>query len=202
MAVDRTKQILDEVKALRKEMEERMDSLGSRLPSVAGIEPTGANDPDDDTKAAPEKGAPVSESTVVEEEAPAEVPINAAPEAAGGPEEAVSETEGAQDVVDASVGAEEVDVVLSPLLDISLARAIEKALDQSEEIKSAALREVRSDAAVISASIDSGVSVIAVLRSRLPISFSVIGSDAGSVTIALSQPADGDPDDSADTGNS
>lgn len=241
VANDRTQQILDEFKALRKEMEERLESFEARLDSTAGIGPEAANEGIDDAKPVPEKSAPepaegdpVSASATAEAdpaadepldpaaetadgpapEAAAEIPINALPKDAGTPDEPASTApvvtadqvasgqvpsrsdEGAEEV-DASIGAGSVDVVLAPLLDISLARAVESALNGSDEILRAALREVRSDAAVIDTAVKPGVSVVAVLRSRLPVSFKVVESDSGSVTIALAQPLNGTGDDSA-----
>jgi hypothetical protein len=158
-------------------------------------------------------------------EAAAETPINAIPETSKQPDEpgttasaaespvkkappvvtpeqvasgqAASEPKEEAEEPDASIGAGSVDVVLNPLLDISLARAVESALNGSDEILRAGLREVRSDTAVIDTAVKPGVSVVAVLRSRLPVSFRVVESDSRSVTIALAQPANGDADDSA-----
>jgi hypothetical protein len=98
---------------------------------------------------------------------------------------------------DAAVGGGQVDVILSPLLDISLARAVESTLGDSEGISAASLRELRSDAAIIATTVDPGVSVVGVLRKRLPVSFKVVDSDAESVTIALTQPTNGDGDGKA-----
>ena len=210
MAIDGTKEILDEIKALRKEMEQRMDSFESRLESMAGIVDETANPQDNEPTDLSETPASAGDPVVVEADVPAEVPINAIPAPADQAEEpavsaeateveagdAAAEPEQEPVDVDSSIGAEAVDVVLTPLLDISLARAVVSALNESEGVKRAALREVRADAAVIDTAVDAGVSVVAVLRSRLPVSFKVADSDNRSVTIALAQPANGASEDS------
>jgi len=194
-------------------MEERMDSFESRLSSVAGIVDTTPNPQVDEPTDLSETPTPAGDPVTVEADAPAEVPINAIPGTAEDVEEAAAlagvpgiETDdsaaepGPEPVdVDSSIGSEEVDVVLTPLLDISLARAVVSALNESEGVKRAALREVRADAAVIDTAVDPGVSVVAVLRSRLPVSFKVAESDSRSVTITLAQPENGNGEDSAET---
>lgn len=188
-----------------------MDSFESRLSSVAGIVDTTPNPQVDEPTDLSETPTPAGDPVTVEAGAPAEVPINAIPEKAEDAEEAAALT-GAPGVetddsaaepppepveVDSSIGSEAVDVVLTPLLDISLARAVVGALNESEGVKRAALREVRADAAVIDTAVDPGVSVVAVLRSRLPVSFKVADSDSRSVTISLAQPENGNGEDSA-----
>ncbi len=190
-----------------------MDSFESRLSSVAGIVDTTPNPQVDEPTDLSETPTPAGDSVNVEADAPAEVPINAIPGTAEDVEEAAAlaglpgiETDDSAaepgpepDDVDSSIGSEAVDVVLTPLLDISLARAVVSALNESEGVKRAALREVRADAAVIDTAVDPGVSVVAVLRSRLPVSFKVAESDSRSVTITLAQPENGNGEDSAET---
>lgn len=82
----------------------------------------------------------------------------------------------------------EVRVIVSPLRDLSLARAVESSLAQSEGIEQATLRELRGDSATIDVVAAGGVSVVGALRRQLPVAFDVTDSDERSVTIDLAQP--------------
>lgn len=82
----------------------------------------------------------------------------------------------------------EIRVIVTPLRDLSLARAVESSLAQSDGIERATLRELRGDSAMIDVQAVDGVSVLGSLRRHLPVAFDVTGTDARSVTIALAQP--------------
>lgn len=84
-------------------------------------------------------------------------------------------------------------MIVSPLRDLSLARAVETSLSQSEGIEHATLRELRGDSAIIDVRASEGVSVLGSLRRHLPVAFDVTGTDARSVTIALAQPGSQSP---------
>lgn len=85
----------------------------------------------------------------------------------------------------------EVQVIVSPLRDLSLARVVEAALEETEGVDSAALRELRGDSATIDVQADEGISLVSSLRRKLPVAFDVTDSDERSVTIALAQPVAG-----------
>ncbi len=95
----------------------------------------------------------------------------------------------------------EIRVIVSPLRDLSLARAVESSLARSEGVEQATLRELRGDSATIDVRAGDGFSVLGSLRRHLPVAFDVTGSDERSVTIALAQPQAGSEGGVAANGN-
>jgi hypothetical protein len=78
--------------------------------------------------------------------------------------------------------------VVRPLLDLSLARAVESSLSETAGIESARLTSLSGDSAVIDTMVSPGVSVISTLRQSLPVAFDVTDSSENSVTIELARP--------------
>ncbi|MCO5315020.1 MAG: hypothetical protein M9938_02490 [Solirubrobacterales bacterium] len=85
----------------------------------------------------------------------------------------------------------EIRVIVRPLRDLSLARAVESSLAESDGVERATLRELRGDSATIDVRATDDFSVVGTLRRRLPVAFDVTDSDDRSVTIALAQPQAG-----------
>ncbi len=79
-------------------------------------------------------------------------------------------------------------VVVRPLFDLSLAKAVESTLSDSDGIDQVRLRALSGDAAVIDASVAPRVSVVSALRRGLPVAFDVTESDESSVSIELARP--------------
>jgi hypothetical protein len=160
LSKDRSKDIRKEIKALRQEFGSRLE----RLEQAAGL-----------SEPHPKKGASVQEIEVPEAGArratPAAVPAAALSTGGHGT-------------------AHSMQVVLSPLVDLSLARAVESSLKESDGVEDARLRSLSGDAAVIDAKVAPGVSVVSALRQKLPIAFDVTDSTSDSVTIRLARPAD------------
>jgi hypothetical protein len=71
------------------------------------------------------------------------------------------------------------------LVDISLARAIETSLSDTDGIESARLSSLSGDSAVIRALVAPGVSVVNTLRRRLPVAFDVTESSDHAISIEL-----------------
>lgn len=88
----------------------------------------------------------------------------------------------------------EIRVIVSPLNDLSFARAVESSLAASEGVEQAILRELRGDSATIDVRAGEDFSVLSSLRRQLPVAFDVTSSDERSVTIALAQPQAGSGD--------
>lgn len=88
----------------------------------------------------------------------------------------------------------EIRVIVSPLNDLSFARAVESSLAASEGVEQATLRELRGDSATIDVRAGEDFSVLSSLRRHLPVAFDVTSSDERSVTIALAQPQAGSGD--------
>ncbi len=84
-------------------------------------------------------------------------------------------------------------VVVRPLVDLSLAKAVESSLSDAGGIDQVRLRALSGDSAVIDASVSSGVSVVSALRRGLPVAFDVTEADEHSVSIELARP-ETDPD--------
>ena len=81
-----------------------------------------------------------------------------------------------------------VAVVVRPLVDLSLARAVEFSLSDAVGIGQVRLRSLSGYTAVIDAVVDPGVSVVSILRRSLPVAFDVTNSTRDSVTIELVLP--------------
>jgi len=79
-------------------------------------------------------------------------------------------------------------VVVRPLVDLSLARAVESSLSRADGIDQVRLRALSGDSAVIDASVSPGVSVVSALRRGLPVAFDVTEADEDSVSIELARP--------------
>ncbi len=79
-------------------------------------------------------------------------------------------------------------VVVRPLVDLSLAKAVETSLSDSDGIDQVRLRALRDDSAVIEASVSPGVSVVSALRRSLPVAFDVTEADQDSVSLELARP--------------
>lgn len=89
-----------------------------------------------------------------------------------------------------------VTVVVRPLVDLSLARAVEASLADADGIEGVRLRALSGDSAMIDASVKPGVSVISALRRSLPVAFDVTEAEEHSVTIEMATPESGE--DSSD----
>ncbi len=180
MAKDRSKEILKELKALRKEMSNRLDALESRLDAATASERVEI--PEASTGSA--SSASVAASLPTAPSARHFSPPPAVPaQAAGGVGSAET---GAERFRAPSEG--EVQVIVSPLRDLSLARVVETALAETEGVQNATLRELRGDSATIDVQAEEGISLVSSLRRKLPVAFDVTDSDDRSVTIALAQP--------------
>lgn len=183
LAKDRSKQILKELKSLRKEMSSRLDALESRIDSIsAPVEPEHQGIPEVTSDPTVRSLPGVSPVPGRHFSPPPRVPA----QAAGGVGSAES---GAERFRAPSEG--EVQVVVSPLRDLSLARVVETALAETEGVENATLRELRGDSATIDVVAHEGISLISSLRRKLPVAFDVTDSDERSVTIALAQPVAG-----------
>jgi len=82
----------------------------------------------------------------------------------------------------------EVSVVVRPLADLSLARAVESCLGNSDGIDEVRLKSLSGDAAAFSAVVQPGVSVVSALRRNLQVAFDVTESNDDSVSIELVRP--------------
>ena len=158
VAKDRSKEILREIKALRKEMTGRLDALEARMGSGSR---TGTPSP----STVPAPLLPLSDRSPSSERRSDE------------------EIRSFQQPTD-----RDVSVIIQPLHDLSLARVVEQALAETDGVEKATLRELRGDSAVIDTRVDDGISLISSLRRKLPVAFDVTDSDKGSFTIALAQP--------------
>lgn len=163
VAKDRSKEILKEIRNLREELSARLDALEAR--SGTGNLSNGGS---------PLPGSPVP--------APS---LSAVP---NGSSEAPAAA--ASDNFELPTGGQ-VQVIVRPLHDLSLARVVEGALASTEGVESASLRELRGDSATIDTEVEEGVSLISSLRRKLPVAFDVTESSSDSVTIALAQPMGG-----------
>lgn len=163
MAKDRSKEILKEIRSLRQELSARLDALEARLGQGAQA---GAAFPDSTDPASSLPGVPVNSSGM--------------PAAAPAPVENFELPTGG-----------DVQVIVRPLHDLSLARVVEDALANTEGVEEASLRELRGDSATIDTKVGEGVSLISSLRRKLPVAFDVTESSSDSVTIALAQPMGG-----------
>lgn len=159
MSKDRSKEILREIRELRKELGSRIE----RLESAAGL--------------------PTKEPAKVEEVEFSEAPPVAAAETVSDPVPAAPVP-----LVQGSTGSRPVAVTVRPLVDLGLARAVETSLLNSEGVESARLSSLSGDAAVIDTRIAPGVSVIGALRKSLAVAFDVTDSSEDSVTIELVRP--------------
>ncbi len=172
MSKDRSKEILREIQSLRRDIEERLDRLEAASgketkpgPSVQETEVSGA-------------ALPVRPKTPV-----VSVPPTAS---AQGTPLSVSGPGGSP---------RPFTVVVRPLVDLSLAKAVESSLSDADGIDQVRLRALSGDSAVIDASVSRGVSVVSALRRGLPVAFDVTEADEGSVSIELARP-ESDPDES------
>lgn len=163
VAKDRSKEILKEIRSLRKELTQRLDALEAR--NAAALHANSSfpdySDPGSRLPGVPVNG-PAGEAPPVPAAESFELPT-------GG----------------------EVQVVVRPLYDLSLARVVEDALAGTEGVEEASLRELRGDSATIDAKVSEGISLISSLRRKLPVAFDVTESTRDSVTIALAQPMGG-----------
>jgi hypothetical protein len=175
LSKDRSKDILKEIRALREDLDARI----GRLEAAVGL--SGAEE------AAVSQGASVHETEVSEIDArsipdpvPRPEPV-VAPVVASGGITAMPEV--------GSAGAPRgLSVVVRPLLDLGLARAVESTLGDSEGIENVRLTSLSGDSAVIDAQVSPGVSVLSALRRGLPVAFDVTDSTDNSVTIELARP--------------
>jgi hypothetical protein len=87
-----------------------------------------------------------------------------------------------------------VTVLVRPLVELSLARAIESTLNDTPGVESARLSSISGDSAVIHAVVGQGTSVVASLRQNLPVAFDVIESSDHAISIELADGHEvGDP---------
>lgn len=154
VAKDRSKAILKEIRALRAELNARLDALEARSAGAPAPSVPGSSLP----------GVPVDNAGIPAPDPPLRDVEFELPE--GG----------------------EVQVIVKPLHDLSLARVVEDALANTEGVEKSALRELRGNSATIDTKVEQGVSLISSLRRKLPVAFDVVESSSDSVTIALAQP--------------
>jgi len=165
LSKDRSKEILREIQSLRKDMESRLE----RLEAVSSIDRASAPSVRQ-TEVSGLAPAPGPRKRVVPAPAvvkPAETPLHV--DAPGGAPKAVT-------------------VVVRPLVDLSLARAVEASLADTDGIEHVRLSALSGDSAVIDASVRPGVSVVNALRRGLPVAFDVTGAEPHLVTIQLARP--------------
>jgi hypothetical protein len=184
LAKDRQKEILREIREMRKDLEGRLDKIEARIDSggrreAASVSPSSV-------PSLPAK-AVRPPTPVRSEPVPAPAPTPPSDHGPGVP--GVDRPSG---LVPPSPGSRErdVSVIVQPLSDLSLARVVERALAETEGVESSSLRELSGDSAVIDTRVDEGVSLIGSLRRKLPVAFDVTESDQGSFTIALAQPGE------------
>jgi hypothetical protein len=176
LSKDRSKDILREIKALREDLDARI----GRLEDAVGLS--------DDEVVSTDAGVPVAGASVQETEvsesgglAPPKV-ISTAP------------IPGTASLPAMGVATpRNLSVVVRPLLDLSLARAVESSLGDTDGIENVRLTSLSGDSAVIDAQVSPGVSVISALRQKLPFAFDVTDSTDSSVTIELARPVDVEP---------
>lgn len=163
MSKDRSKEILREIQSLRQGLEARLDKLEAT--SGAGPRPS-----------------PSVEETEVPEVTPSSVgkkkSVPASPTAAAAP----------LHVIQPGSTPHDVSVVVRPLVDLSIARAVESSLSDADGIDQVRLVSLSGDAAVISADVHPGVSVVSTLRRDLQVAFDVTESSSDSVMIELARP--------------
>jgi hypothetical protein len=166
---DRSKEILREIQSLRQDLETRLDRLEAT--SGAGVRPS----PSVEETEVPEVTPP---SAGKKKSVPTVPPVAAAPLAAAAP----------LHVTRPGSTPHDVSVVVRPLVDLSLARAVESSLGDGDGIDRVRLVSLSGDAAVISAAVQPGVSVVSTLRRDLQVAFDVTESSNDSVTIELARP--------------
>jgi hypothetical protein len=172
LSKDRSKDILREIRALREDLVVRIEQL-------------------EDATGIPRKNGASVHETEVSELGTGAIPDLPPPAILPG----TSALAGS-----GPVGApRSLSVVVRPLLDLSLARAVESSLAGTEGVESARLTSLSGDSAVIDAEVSPGVSVITALRRSLPVAFDVTDSTDSSVTIELARPAPDSPDSEAAT---
>lgn len=170
MAKDRSKEILAEVRQLRREVAELLNRLESQQGSVAkrpaSVTAVELSSPDDSKAAGrnPQAGAKPG-------------PVGKIPGAVGAPASAVA-------------AQAPFTVIVKPVADLSMVRTIEGSLRDLDGVLSASLRELSAESAVIDTVIEGDFPLIKSLRQELPIAFDVVASDQHSCTIALAQPQD------------
>lgn len=167
MAKDRSKQILREIRSLRKELSERLDQLEARAYGPASIESPAAPAASPASVSGNVSSADLQDGSVHPDERPAAESASPVP---------------------AAVPEGKISVVVQPLHDLSLARVVEDALARTEGLSDVTLRELRGDSATIDTNVAEGVSLVTSLRRKLPVAFDVTESSSDSVTIALAQP--------------
>jgi hypothetical protein len=165
LSKDRSKEILREINSLRRELEERLDAIEKRLgnsnPRADRVGPSASvstlNFPAGSNQDPGSSGLAGSE-----DQPPVSWPSAAPP---GAPRE--------------------VSLTVRPLVDVSLARAIENSLSDTDGIESARLSSLSGDSAVIQALVAPGVSVVNTLRRQLPVAFDVTESSDHAISIEL-----------------
>jgi hypothetical protein len=173
LSKDRSKEILREIRSLRQDLEGRLEEIEDRLgmsrkPDLPG-----------DETSLEESRPSVSHSSFPAGPVAGLAASGAAAQPLGGtPVDEPALGTG-------SAGLREVTVNVRPLTDVSLARAVESSLQETDGIMSARLTSLSGDAAVIHTVAAPGVSVVRTLRRTLPVAFDVTESSDHAISIEL-----------------
>jgi hypothetical protein len=162
---DRSKEILREISSLRRDLERRLDQIERKI-AAGSDRPAG-------TRPAPS----VSSLSVPSEGSPA-----------AGRSHDPSSAEILPPVARRAAAPRNVTILIRPLIDLSLARAVETCLTETEGVESARLSSLSGDSAVIEAVVGPGVSVVSSLRRTLPVAFDVTESSDHAISLELARP--------------
>jgi hypothetical protein len=162
---DRSKDILREISSLRRDLERRLDQIEKRLEDRSGSRATPGPAPSVSSFTVPSKaGAAIDEPA---DDGPVEILPPVARRVAA---------------------PRNVTVLVRPLVDLSLARAVERSLAETDGVESARLSSLSGDSAVIEAVVGPGVSVVSSLRRSLPVAFDVTESSDHAISLELARP--------------
>jgi len=161
---DRSKEILREISSLRRDLERRLDQI--ELQVTAGS-----------PRSVVAKPTPsVSSTSLPSEKRPS------------GAKRDRTSPEILPPVAKRIAAPRNVTVLVRPLIDLSLARAVEACLTETDGVESARLSSLSGDSAVIEAVVGPGVSVVSSLRRTLPVAFDVTESSDHAISIELASP--------------
>lgn len=161
---DRSKDILREISSLRRDLERRLDQIELQIAA-------------DSPKSVVAKPAPSVSSL--------SVPSDKASSPAG---KGDSAAEILPPVTKRVAAPRNVTILVRPLIDLSLARAVETCLAETDGVESARLSSLSGDSAVIEAIVGPGVSVVSSLRRALPVAFDVTESSDHAISLELASP--------------
>ena len=129
--------------------------------------------------------AALSPDSVTDKPVPSVSESSYAPQAAAAP--AAAPVEASPFVSSRRKATRDVTVSVRPLVELSLARAVESTLADTEGVESAKLTSISGDSAVVHAVVGQGISVVASLRQNLPVAFDVIESSDHAISIELAE---------------